>query len=420
MVTPKKLKSLTQEQKDRIPSFAQEWADIATSCEPADRPLVEDGIQRCYNFAGIEWHGNVIWVDSPIVLALSATFGSAILESWNDEVLLNEVYKILDSSGEGIDTRSLEGLINDHVTSQISDTVAPEIVACTSSTVYAIINNVMDKIVYPAVMDEYNGETDLESAKKATYTAVIDNIEKAEYKAKLKFTPWSSYVGGSWWLGSVAWREFFRVECGLEFEDDTWDRHIAYRDANMAGWWWSHTGFTLVCDHPESIFIEETESNGWKSRVLHNEDGPCVTFRDGWKLYSWHGLSVPDWVIENPTVEKIFAEKNSEIRKAAIEVYGWPDFIKEAKLELVDANPDPHQGSLYHVPDDLIVEDNRRTDIDVSTNVIILENGTPAIDGTPILYGQLVPATCNTVQSAQAWMAGAGEGIENTEIVRRT
>jgi hypothetical protein len=51
-----------------------------------------------------------------------------------------------------------------------------------------------------------------------------------------------------------------------------------------------------------------------------------VVFPDGWAVHSWHGTRVPSWVIDGPTVERIAAERNVEVRRCAIERIGWTAF----------------------------------------------------------------------------------------------
>ena len=69
---PKRIDKLTPAQEARMESWADEWIKRGLDTSPADRERVEDGIRRCYEFAKIPWHGNVIWVDCPLVLSLSA------------------------------------------------------------------------------------------------------------------------------------------------------------------------------------------------------------------------------------------------------------------------------------------------------------------------------------------------------------
>lgn len=66
------LTHLTDEQRALMPAYARQWADRLLSTDSAPREEVEDAYRRCYEAAGIPWHGRVVWVSSPIVGALAA------------------------------------------------------------------------------------------------------------------------------------------------------------------------------------------------------------------------------------------------------------------------------------------------------------------------------------------------------------
>jgi hypothetical protein len=175
--------------------------------------------------------------------------------------------------------------------------------------------------------------------------------------------------------------------------------------AQSAGWWWAHRGFAVVSDRPATLHDEPFGSR----RRLHNPHGPSVTYRDGWSCWHWRGLSVPRWVIEEPTVERIMTEPNVEVRRAAIESYGWDRLLDH--MTLVDHDDDPHRGDLYDPPA-IWIDSDRPAPI----RVLIVRNGTPAPDGSWPLYGLTVPAVVDTVSRAQDWLAG----VDGLVLARRT
>lgn len=61
----------TDTQTAAVSSHVDRWVDWGLSTEPADRDQVEDGMRRCYELAGLAWHGRVVWVDSPYAVALA-------------------------------------------------------------------------------------------------------------------------------------------------------------------------------------------------------------------------------------------------------------------------------------------------------------------------------------------------------------
>jgi hypothetical protein len=75
-------------------------------------------------------------------------------------------------------------------------------------------------------------------------------------------------------------------------------------------------------------------------RRLHCADGPAFAWLDDIREFYWHGVNVPDFVIERPrqiTVTHIDAERNSEVRRVMIERYRLGDGIHGAEAFMRDA-----------------------------------------------------------------------------------
>jgi len=86
----------------------------------------------------------------------------------------------------------------------------------------------------------------------------------------------------------------------------------------------------------------------------HRDDGPAIVYADGWTLNVWHGISVPDDFFTWDTARAL-AEKNSEIRRCAIERIGWENVTDRLILvsEAPDPGNEPHTIRLYDLPGDL-------------------------------------------------------------------
>src|SRR5690554_6289476 len=75
-----KLTKLTVEQEAAMGPWADAWIAKALAPGPVDQTSVEDGIRRCYEAAGIPWHGNVVWVDNPLVVGFAGPTAAYILD----------------------------------------------------------------------------------------------------------------------------------------------------------------------------------------------------------------------------------------------------------------------------------------------------------------------------------------------------
>lgn len=126
---------------------------------------------------------------------------------------------------------------------------------------------------------------------------------------------------------------------------------------------------------------------------LHSELGPAIAFGDGYRLYSWHGATVPADVIENPsllTADRIMRETNAEVRRVMIERYGQSKFIIASGAKKVHEDD---CGVLYRkefINDEALV-------------MVKVINTTPEPDGTKKEYFLRVPPTITTAREAVAW-----------------
>jgi len=202
--------------------------------------------------------------------------------------------------------------------------------------------------------------------------------------------------------------------CDLELDGDLWDGARAYEHTQESGgWWWPFRDFVMVSDRPHTLHLEQIGPRGWNSHRLHCATGPAVAW-EGWALHYWHGLKVPAWVVEGPTVERIGAERNSEIRRCAIESMGWPEFVQAAGLQLVDKADDPgnpgQRIGLYDVPEEVWGDRVR---------VLLCVNGTVERGGIRRRFGLTVPADTATALAAAGWGYGL-TGEQYATAARRT
>lgn len=164
--------------------------------------------------------------------------------------------------------------------------------------------------------------------------------------------------------------------------------------ARSAGWWWPLQGVAVVCERPS---VRSLDREG----RLHADDGPALAYPGGFSAYFWHGRIVPQWVVQEPTVARIAAEPNVEVRRCAIEALGWARFTDEAGLKLVDECADPgnpgQRLGLYSVPGKTW---------GAAANVLVCSNGTVDLDGSRHTFGLLVPATVREALGAAAWGYG--------------
>ena len=122
------------------------------------------------------------------------------------------------------------------------------------------------------------------------------------------------------------------------------------------------------------------------ARAGQTEDGPAVAWADGWGVYAWHGTVVPADLIETGwPIDRLLAERNTEIRRCAVERMGWPEFLRQASATLITEVPDPgnhpHTLRMYELPDAL------QDSFSEPARIVLCTNGSPERDGTTHQFG---------------------------------
>ena len=157
--------------------------------------------------------------------------------------------------------------------------------------------------------------------------------------------------------------------------------------AKEIGWWWPLRDYCIITNRPSKITFD-VDGN------LHNEFGKAIEYRDDWGLYAWHGVRIPEWIIEEKekiTPDKIDKERNVEIRRAMVEIIGAENYLKAGDAQLLDESD---VGKLY-----------RRSMSAPEEDIVMVEvvNSSPEPDGTFKHYWLRVPPNTRTAKEAVAW-----------------
>ena len=205
----------------------------------------------------------------------------------------------------------------------------------------------------------------------------------------------------------IAWTAFYDTFRQLDVEGAQKISGLA-QVARNAGWWFPMKDVVVLTERP-------TELHRDPQGRLHNEAGPAIRYPDGWGLWMWHGTRVPQDLIEKGWgLKQIFEERNSEIRRCAIEKIGWDVFIQESGLKMVASCPDPgnppYHLALYDLPEEFedMYDDHAR--------ILLCVNGSEERDGTRRRFGLPVPAHHSDPVEAAAdlygWPVAAYRQIE--------
>jgi hypothetical protein len=333
-----------------------EWLGHGLSTESADRPAAEGAVTRLYALLG-QPPPEFVWIGSPGAVG-------TVLEPW---------VTVLRSFGELPMVSRLANLLS-------------------------ALRQRLDEHLKPFDLSIVDSDV-REPLRESLRVAVADRI-RAEVNNH----------HGLYWYGQqeaewVAYYQACQQVLGIEFDPtDAEQLELWAATARSCGWWWPRDGRCVIAERPLAIRLDG-------QRRLHHEDGPAIVFPDGWGVHCWHGARVPEWVVTNPTVERITAERNVEVRRCAIEHLGWPTYIERAGLRLLGRAPDPGNPGC-----ELLLYDDKSP---LKVRLLLAVNGSVERDGTRRWYGLRVPPWFTDPVEAAGWSYGL-TGPQYSRLQRRT
>lgn len=187
----------------------------------------------------------------------------------------------------------------------------------------------------------------------------------------------------------LSFYEYFRDVCNIE-ECNRLNGLIEL--AKHCGWLNMYEDTVVFQHRPCKIKMDDEER-------VHCEDGPAIEYRDGFGVYAWHGVRIPsEWITnkESVTAKIALTWENVEQRRAACEILGWNNILKELNARVIDQDEDPLIGTLLEV------------DIpDIGT-----ERFLRVLCGTGREFALPVPPEMKTALEANAW----GYGMDAEEF----
>ena len=291
----KKITTLTAGQVERFADYRERWLAHGLSTAAAERGKAEEAIANAYRCAGLAAPTVFAWLDSP----LRGAIGAAMLAQVGDQV---------------------RAQVGDQVGAQVGDQVGAQVGDQVGAQVWAQVRAQVGAQVRAQVRDQVRAQVRAQVWDQvwAQVRAQVRDQVRAQVRAQV----WDACYGqhdASW----LAFYEFFGRECGLECCEKLRGMQTA---AQHCGWWWPFANAVIITERPRTL-VHDAEGR------LHREDGPALQYPDGWGIWAWHGVRVPQDVIERPetiTVEQIEHERNAEVRRVLITRYGQDRYLRDS------------------------------------------------------------------------------------------
>ncbi|GIH02146.1 hypothetical protein Rhe02_02130 [Rhizocola hellebori] len=379
-----------------------EWLSHGLSCEPAERDAAQAAITKLYALIDAK-PPEFVWVDSPAkAYELLAGRADAPID------LTSPMWTQSDMQPVAIRLASLQGQLRHRLEQRTGSSLDPPWSATGSS---ALARDHPEEALrtgvrLPEVLDV--GVLD------ALRLSLRDGLA---VPLRAKLGRGSNLLG---WRGQhdAPWVAHFdirrRLGMALLGPEEAAQLEMWAQIVRSCGWWWPLADICVVAERTSAVSVETSAASRHGEVRLHNATGPAVRFADGWALHAWHGTVVPAWVIEDPAVERILAERNVEVRRCAIERIGWQAYLDRAGLDLIAAAPDPGNPGcdlrLYDLPPQLWGTPAR---------LLLAVNGSVERDGHRRRYGLTVPADLDDPVAAAGWSYGL-TAHQYRQLLRRT
>jgi hypothetical protein len=297
---------------------------------------------------------------------------------------VRSVLKQFISSIKNVRDFSVQDTIRKKIMNELANHINYSIYQGIVLSVYTAVETELINQKYAALRDSFLQH--ITNAVENTLSKHLDNYFYGSQNA-----PWLAYY------------LYCRDVLGISY-DEQYNNiiNLWYDISKSCFWWFPYKGICIVCNKPE---ICKFEPNGESPRV-HSERGPAIGFRDGWSIYSWHGILVDKHIIDQPetiTVEEIEKEENAEVRRIQVERYGLSKYIKDSGSSEISRDI---YGRLW------------RKELKGDEAIVMLEvlNASPEPDGSYKTYFLRVPPIMTSPKEAVAWTFDIPVNEYNPEV----
>lgn len=153
-----------------------------------------------------------------------------------------------------------------------------------------------------------------------------------------------------WWRYRVGWLEGGAI-LGVKYDEAKFN--LLKKWASRISFVVPYSGLVVVSRNPVECH--------WAENRLHNESGPAVKWSDGYSMWSIGGVAVNEQIVMKPdtlTIETINAISSEEVKRIAIERYGWDKYLIGMNASKIDERDNPLDNThevLWSTPDGIKV-----------------------------------------------------------------
>ena len=284
---------LTPEQEALIPVYRKKWRAIALSTEPIDRDKATDAVKAIY--AGIyQKEPKIVFFDSPH----AAHQNLLLLDS-----LPSSLYGLIELEVNTAIQITFRSQLNIQLWYEIRNLFTIE---SNSYFSWGIDHEIRGKLTYE------EGEEGEEEKREAYISLIKIRHEDLAHEASIM----DYCISGL----SISCKE----------NQYKWESYQSL--IKNSGWIYAFKEICYVCDRPRILSFDSQQR-------LHAEGSPAIQFADGFSVYAYHGVRLPEkYGKVHPQQwrsEWLLSEDNAEVRRVLIQGIGYDRICQElAAVEL--------------------------------------------------------------------------------------
>ncbi|MBW4697180.1 MAG: hypothetical protein KME03_04625 [Aphanocapsa lilacina HA4352-LM1] len=346
---PSRLESLTPDQEALISVYCEKWRRIALRCEPLDRQTACEAVRAIYALADLG-EPEIVFCPSPY-----AATQSEIFQSGSEVPQAGTLWHRLSwALGDELARRMRRGYI-ERLRKQLEDNLKKHL----AGQVWRSLENQL----------------------VATLDARVWGLS-------------ANSISPEGWTALCCYFDYCHTVLGCPHDRSQWQTFCAV--VQSCGWLFPYRRVCLVSERPVSLHLDRRER-------LHAEGTPALRFADGFAIYSWHGVTLPESYGRVPPAEWrphwILEENDAELRRVLIEGIGYERICRQLQARPLDRWREYSLLKVEH--------------IDVEP-VHLLQTSCP---GTGIVQVLRVPPEFTTARTAAQW---ANRGTDPEEFLVQT
>lgn len=330
---------LTAEQEALIPVYQEKWRAIALSSEPVDYHTAKEVMTAAYAAMGSA-EPTILFCDSPY-----------------------EALKMIVSQPEN--------QLGKFMVSQLWNELTHGVQKSLREQLNRSWNHLHQQLVNPLFQIRRQIERQLWEQ-----TLTQENIQLREQMLQL----FSKALNPGIWASACSWYDFCISALNLSDGSNNWE--VSQSIAKHCGWIFPFEKISIICERPIKISCDPQNR-------LHAEGEPAIQFSDGFNVYLFQGVWLPQKYRMHPQKWQphwILEESNAELRRVLIQGIGYERIASAFQAEELDT----WQGyTLLKIP---------RLDIET---IYLLKMTCPS---TGSIYTLRVPPDMRSAREAISWI----------------